>query len=409
MTFTTPLRRFATTALALSLLAGCGDDNDGKTPDNGGDSTTPVYAIAAQSSGSGSSSQTYIILTDKVEQTEQLSFDNAVVIPGRALIAGLSKKGALFVGGSEGPTVTRYNLTADGKLEKGETVSFAPKAVKTIGEYQNAFQFVSDTKAYYFDGSTQQAIVWNPSDMSLTGSIPLNGLTVDGAGLSFSSFPIRRGNQLVMLPAWRTSTAQVVKQAGVVVIDTTTDTATVVKDDRCGYARDGVIGPDGLLYMATEAYGAAYRRTTGESAPESCMIRFDLQKLAFDSSFYVSLNTLAGGQTVGSLVPGPNGAAYLRVLDESTLASPVTAGTSARALASAAAWRWSRFNFDARTATPVAGFPATSGSAFVFEAGNQTLFTSFKDGNTTLHLMTGEDGKLMATSTGMAFSFLQVR
>ncbi|WNG46499.1 hypothetical protein F0U60_22065 [Archangium minus] len=412
MRFAIPLRslRLAVTALALPVLAGCPGDEPDPTPD-GGTSTRAAFAITTQVI-STDEAQSYIIVTDSVDHTEKLSLANAVEIPGRALGVGIPKSGSLFVAGSEGPTVTRYNLTSDGRLEKGATVSFAGQGVSSIGEYQHQFQFVSETKAYYFDGRTSKVIVWNPSDMSVTGSINVTGLAVEGALQTFATLPVRRENQVIMPIGWRTTaTGDIVKKAGLIVVDTTNDTAKViVKDERCGYVRDGVMGSDGMLYLATEVYGSAVRRVKGEVAPPACLLRFNPQTLEFDSSFFVSLDTLVNGGTAGSLLPGPNGTAYLRVFDENSFA--VKPDTHPRTLASAPAWKWWQIQLgNTPTAAPVATLPASTGSTFLFEADNRTLFTEFASGSkgTSLRELTDQSGKVTTTYDGVSFSFLQLR
>ncbi|AKJ02791.1 Hypothetical protein AA314_04417 [Archangium gephyra] len=398
--------RLAVTALVLPLFAGC---ETGK-PDPSGSGNGPVYAITTQVITTDDP-QSYVLLTDKVDHTEPLSLAQGIEIPGRALGVGLPKSGALFVAGNEAPTVTRYNLTSDGRLEEGATVSFAGQGVASIGEYQNQFQFISESKAYYFDSRTSKAIVWNPSDMSVTGSIHLEGIAIEGALLTFSALPVRLENQVIMPLGWRPATGiGITKQAGVVVIDTRTDTATVVKDDRCGYVRDGVMGPDGLLYLATEVYGAAVRRVAGSNTPVPCLLRFDPKTLAFDPEFNVELGTLVNGGTAGSLLPGPQaGTAYLRVFDESLF--EVKAGVHPRTMASAPAWKWWQLRLDTLKATPVEALPATTGSTFLFEADDRKLFTEFASGSaaTSIRELTDQSGKVTATLPGLGFSFVQLR
>ena len=83
-------------------------------------------------------------------------------------------------------------------------------------------------------------------------------------------------------------------------------------------------------------------------------------------TFHQELSTLVDGGTAGSLLPGPNGTAYLRVFDESLFT--VQQGTHPRVLASASAWKWWQLRLDTLAATPVAALPATTGSTFLFPA-----------------------------------------
>ena len=86
-----------------------------------GESTTPdtpLYAITTQIVTTDTP-QSYVVLTDTVDVPETLKLETAIELPGRALGVGIAKSGALFVGGSEAPTVTRYNLTSDGKPGEG--------------------------------------------------------------------------------------------------------------------------------------------------------------------------------------------------------------------------------------------------------------------------------------------------
>src|SRR5690242_15427003 len=111
MNRTSPFRssRLASAALALSLLAGCGDPEPTPgtpgtpgNPNNPGIPTTgPVYALTTQVI-TADEPTSYIVLTNKVDQAATLSLDNAISIPGRALGVGIAKSGSIFVGQDEG-------------------------------------------------------------------------------------------------------------------------------------------------------------------------------------------------------------------------------------------------------------------------------------------------------------------
>ncbi|NMO17421.1 MxcI protein [Pyxidicoccus fallax] len=393
--------RLPTALLALSLFAGCDSDEQG-------DDERPLYAITTQKFEPDPATS-YVVVTSDAEKTATLSLDGAIQVPGRALGVGLPKTGSVYVVSDDSPVVTRYSLDDSGKLQASGTVSFASQGAMALGEYQANFQFISETKAYYFDGENAQIVIWNPTAMSVTGTIPLDELIIPDTLLSFSGAIVRLEGQLIIPVGWRPeSGVGITRKAGVVSVDTATDKATISTDDRCGYTHDAVVGPDGQVYIATEAYGAAVRRTQGEDAPEPCLLKYNPRTRAFDTSFYRSLSSLVGGGTAGALIPGPTGTAYVRVLDETV--APVATGTHPRLVASGTGWQWWELKLDTLTATRKAAFPSTSGSVFLFETENQTLYTEFGAGSasTTLHVL-GDSGKPTLTYPGLSFSLLQIR
>lgn len=395
--------QLSTAALALSLFVGCGDSGEEGTDNDG-----PLYAITTQLLVADPV-ESYVVVTAKAEQAASLSLDGAIKVSGRALGVGIPKSGSVYVVSDESATVTRYTLNSRGALEAAGTVSFSGKGVTSLGEYQANFQFVSETQAYFFDGATAQVVIWNPSAMTVTGSIPLDSLVIPNTIMAFSGAVVRTGGQILMPVGWRPVTGvNVTKRAGVVAINTATDAATFATDDRCGYTHDAALGLDGKVYVATEAYGAAVRRVVGQDAPEPCLLRYDPQTHTFDPNFYQALDALVGGGTAGALIPGAQGTAYVRVLDE-TLA-PVAEGTHPRTVASGTGWQWWELKLDTLKATRKSDFPSTSGSVFLFESQNQTLYTEFGAGaaSTTLHVL-GDSGKPTVTTQGLSFSFLQLR
>ncbi|RKH37183.1 MxcI protein [Corallococcus sicarius] len=397
-----PCLRPGITLLTLALFTGCGDSEEKDADENG-----PLYAITTQLLVADPV-ESYVVVTPQAEQTASLSLDGAIKVSGRALGVGIPRSGSIYVVSDESATVTRYRLNSAGSLEPAGTVSFANQGVTSLGEYQANFQFVSETKAYFFDGATAQIVIWNPTEMTVTGTVPLPGLVIPDTILAFSGAVVHVGSQIIMPVGWRpVSGVGITKKAGVVSIDTATDAVSIATDDRCGYTHDAALGLDGKVYIATEAYGAAVRRVQ-ETAPEPCLLKFDPQTRAFDPTFYRSLADLVGGGTAGALIPGAQGTAYVRVLDESI--APVLEGTHPRTMASGTGWQWWELKLDTLTATRKTDFPSTSGSVFLFESENQTLYTEFGAGaaSTTLHVL-GQSGKPTVTTQGLSFSFVQLR
>lgn len=404
-------RTIAALALAAMGAFACGEDEEstgdvvldlGEFKDS-----AELYALAPQIAGAASGEyNTYLVFTDRLDGQE-VSLKKSLELPGRALVMGPDGGGTIFVGGGDAPTVTRYDIV-DGKLRKGATINFAARGVSALGEYAGQFVFVSETKAYFFDGSGAQVIVWNPEEMAIESTLSFAEFAMPETTLSLTAAPLRIGNKVIVFPGWRTSTS-IPSRAGVIVVDTETDEIRTAEDDRCGYVRDGIQGPDGRIYMATEAVGAARHRINPESAPPPCMIRFDLETGTFDEDFYVNLTELFEGATAGTLIRGPNDEAFLRVLDES-LAGPIDDSTNVRTLASAPAWRWASVTLEDQPRYTLLDHPAAGGSVLLTSFGGATYIPVMGDTHSDLVEMTSEGpGASVVRVQGRLFSWVKVK
>ncbi len=369
----------------------------------------PLFAFVSQVLGAeAGNDQSYIVLTDSLDEPRQLDLSAAVEVPGRAIGAGPAGGGALFVGGDAGPTLTRYDLVEGPALQRGATLSFLGQGLARLGEYGGQFHFASDTKAYFFDGATASVVTFNPTEMTVRGAEPLEGLVIEGAQLTFSASPVVVGDSVVTFAGWRAGPA-VPNVAGIVAVDTRTDDITVATDERCGYVRDGAVGSDGLVYVATEAYGAAVHRLNGESTNAPCLLRFDPESGEFDRDFHVELPTLFGGASAGSLIRGSRGAVFLRVLDESLF--PITADTSPRLLASAGAWRWASLTLGDQPSVESADMDPSGGSIIVFDFDGAAYGALFRGRESTTFVAIGPSGLSSAGPTvdGLVFGAAKLR
>jgi hypothetical protein len=367
------------------------------------------FALVTQIVPSGDQATSYVSITNTFSSAQPIALDGAQQVLGRALAAAVPQSGTLFVSTGGAPELTRFELTADDKLMRTGAISFQPQGVASIGEYAAQLQILSSTKAYYFDARTAKVVVWDPTALTVTATIDLPELAIADALLTFTStLPIRRENQLIMPVGWRTSNNQrVVKQAAVIVVDTTTNTARVLRDERCGYVRDGVDAADGRIYLATEAWGSAVHRINPENAPAPCLLRLKNDLSGFDEGFHVELNKLGGG-AVGSLVETVSGRALVRVLDEAT--AGVTPMTSARALASTAAWRWAELTLgDAPTLTPIASAPLGTGSLIVVDVPAHRYVAEIRNDRTDILDITDGVAGVAISTPGLTFSAVQLR
>lgn len=403
-------------AFAALALGACGDETRDPDPNPTG-STGPLYAVTTEISV-GEGYQSYVVLTDSLDGGE-LSLDRAEELPGRARGVGPDKGGVLFASGDEAPTLTKYTLGSDDRLVKqdGMTLSFQPRGVSAISEYQSQFYFVDADTAYYFDSATTQAVVWNPEAMVLSGSIDLSELQRPDSLLFFSQTAAHvRGDKLYYPAGWLTADRTgVLPESAMVVVDTRDDTAKVVVRQGCGWARDGVFGTDGLLYLATEAYGAAAHHLDPDKAGAPCMIRFDPSTDTYDEDYLVALDDVVDpdneGDVAGMLLPtGQAGEAYLRVLDPALIMTPpIPILVSVRAH-----WRWARVSLgDAPVATLIEDGPApSSGRNLLLDVGELAIVpqTGGEPVQTVLHdLSTGLPDGSGARIQGQVFSVARIR
>lgn len=390
--------------------AGGGEGPPGSGPD--GTPGAPVYAVITQVfAPEGQTS--YIALTSDLTTARHVGLEGAVEYPGRGVGAALVGQNALYVGGNESGTVTRFDLSADGRtLTPSGTVGFSGLGVTTIGEYSEQFQFVSPTKAYYFDGRSAQMIVWNPTEMTAERAVDLSSLALAGAIVTFSTNALRRGDEIALPLGWRSDVdARIPSEAGVLLVNTKDDSVRVLRDGRCGYVRTAVQGEDGRLYLATEAYGSAVHRVVPANAPAPCLLRLEPEWTAFDTSFHVPLSGLVGGATAGTLLPGATpGSAWLRVLDEAT--TSVGNNTNPRLLASTAAWAWWTITLGDTPVATAQPLGVSNGSDFLLNAEHHALIpefsgdrsqTSFRDWSE------GTPGDSMLSIPGLVFSVARLR
>lgn len=380
--------------------ASAGEDAD---PGAASDAEQPVYALASQVFGP-SEQTTYLVLHQGDLFDDEVSLEGGIERAGRALVASGPAPGSVFYAGDQVPEVVRYALTDD-TLKKEDSVSFMSAGVMGIAEYAGQLVMVSESKALYFDARTLQVLVWNPEDMTLTTKIDISDLKVDGFTAAFSTSAIQQGDNVYMPVGYRTPVS-VPEAASMVIVDTGSNTATIAKDDRCGYVRDAVLGEDGYIYVATEAFGSAVHYLNDTAAPAPCLLRVDPETSAYDPDFMVELNPLADGSSVGSLIKLPNGKAYVRVLDESRI--PEMDTPSGRALASARAWTWSEITLgDDPQLKPVDDAHVAGGSLIPMPLGDKLVVPDFAADLSATTLCDMTEGPFCARSItvdGLVFS-----
>jgi hypothetical protein len=394
----------------IAPLAACSDDGAADPAD-----ATPRHAIATtQFLPDGE--VTLLALVDDPALPAELDVSRAVEIGGAAAIFGRDGRSLFAVGSSDSPVVTRYEVGDDGALVAGPQLSFANTGISSAFKRPGLVPFISDTKAYWLDDTTQQAIIWNPAEMVIEGELSLAAAARDGFVFELNERAILRDDGLLFVGAdHRTADDGEAGVAVVLVIDTASDRLVeVLEDQRCGNMEHLVLDASGTIYAGTGAVGAvlhALDRPAGYPAP--CLLRILPGTRTFDASFHVSIASLVGGRSAGRLVAGRNGQAFVLALDEAQLDFQIGADTEMWAPWEATAWQWWRIELGSVAPGVLAeGAPVASAAGHVLRAGGVEYIAhvNFEEGATTL-LVAGDDGNLDSglQVTGLPYGLVSVR
>tara|TARA_B100001750_G_scaffold230460_1_gene226924 strand:+ start:2175 stop:3494 length:1320 start_codon:yes stop_codon:yes gene_type:complete len=435
------MRVFLAIFAALTFAAGCGDD-DGDTTDPGDDLPGTDLGVTDDAGGEDpdggpvpetidryiatvydtDSEITYLAELDALTGTADFTGTQVV---GSTIAVGFGDDPYVYIGSSASSTIGRYEFTVDGMV-LDEEIDLLNEGTTATSGYQSHLILVDRTKAYYIDVPNNQLVIWNPTEMTITGSEDFSApIAMADMRSGIGGFPVQVGTKLFYGVGWLDATTlEVVGGAAVLVIDTTDDTAELVRDpaQRCGYSFSVAEGTDGL-YVATEAYGAA-SHALGDSEFEPCMVRFDPEAETFDASYEQDLTALVDGAPAGTIVPGPAaGQAYLRVLDESALPCTLAqwsmgdascpaggGGPRARLMSIQPAWKWFELTLgDEAAATEMPEAALTSGATLGIQTGTEVLVPEFADSTTDIRDFTGNTyGDIVVESPGTIRSVIHV-
>lgn len=406
--------------LAVALAVACGGTTEPE-PDETFDDKKPLYALVSIFN-TGDGTQSYLSLTDDVTRQQTIGIDKSIEIAGSGIGVSAAANGQLFVSSQSAATITKYTLDESDELVEGDSLSFESLGVKKISSYSSQFHFVSATKAYYFDDSNYQLVIWNPETLELVAgkSKDLTSQLLYKVGEQTYPFtysqtpPLRNGKEIIFAGGWFSADRLTVPaRTAVVIVNTETDEVTVKIDERCGWARDGVLNEeDGLIYFASEGYAGGAHFLSAEKATP-CMIRFDPQSKTFDD-FYMTLDELVNpeteGDVAGMLLPGPKGKAYLLVMNQETAAA---AKPAAPIVASTGVWwnYWEVTLGDEPSASAVdrSDLVPVSGRTILQRAGELLISPEYSEGKTSLRLFNDGPGSADTVVEGQVRSVARLR
>lgn len=366
------LRNTCPGAVLVALVA-CGSDQSVVgAPGPAADEApgAPLYAVSS-CVDTADTSTGYALLVDSLDTREDTTLDGALEIAGCGVLSGPNAGGTLFVGEGESPIIRRYGVQGRSFVEQG-ALSLSGLGIGDAFYSQPHFVYLSETKAYILSGKgAPEIIVWNPLEMVILGTIPLEGLEREGVYPAFSYAPQRVGDRLYFAARWRSDDG-FRRENALIVVDVTTDQVLAsTTDERCADFLYAAAADDGSLYFSNGNYASAFRLALGEAtAPPACILRVAPGELSFDPSFQVELSTLLDGHEGGGLVPGNDGEFFVQAFH-----GQVPRGTEWGDVFGIPDWRWWRLAPDLTRAELVDSLPPTAAAFDAFLVDGRLLST----------------------------------
>jgi len=326
----------------------CSDEaSSGATPETtpggpSGDAGAPLYAVQYSVPNTSDGFDAYVNLVSSID-TGTLDRARGIELTGGGFLSGTpSMPSSIFAASAENPTVTRYDIAADGvTLTKGPTLSFAGQGLTEAPRYQANMIFASPQKAYAFDVRSAQVIVWNPTEMTITRVIPVEGLTRTGFNTLDSFGSVVRDGVAAIPTSWSNfAAAQASSESAVTLIDTRTDTVTVQTLTDCGGLRAAYLTAGGdVVVSGSSGAHVTLHRVRSSPATEPCVLRLGPGPLDFRSAVRAKSSSLAGGRVVADVTPAGDQLVF-QAFDESLF--PVTATTTSGDIFGAPAWPFAK-------------------------------------------------------------------
>jgi hypothetical protein len=413
-------RAFFPLYLLLVAAVGCGEDpapsprDAGSSPSADAGATDAVasgasalYAIHATTfSADFSSRSSYLAVVPSLAPDTTIDYAKVATVGGT--MEALPGSGEVFVYDAEKVQLRKYTVDSSGTVTPGMTLGLSGLGVSAMSVVY--LRIVSPSKGYIFDTESLQLAAFDARAMTLGKVTTLTALK-NPAGPAYVGLGTgtTRGDQLVLLVYYADLKNETTPRVTpLVFVNTATDEAKVVLDERCGGLAYTARGPDGALYAASDAWAAGLHRLGRSPAP--CMLRVLPGQDAFDPTYKVDLNTLSGGKPTGGLVEGPDGTGFLRVLDEGVfMFKPDTTG---RQPFSAVAWRTLRIDLGKDTAPTAITKPELTAGGLTWFSIDGRSYANDSAANfseTTLVEMTKDGAAPGIKVRGVPFSVVRVR
>ena len=221
-------------------------------------------------------------------------FTNANGLEANGNAVFLAQGRHFFYGLAEEPSWVKYD-TREGFEEEGR-LSFLDYGI-TYMDFSNVI--VDETTAVSVLTEAYVAVVWDPSDMTITGTVDLSHLQKEG--FSLEAFTVTEHDGLVYIPGrWANWDTLVVEQTvHLTILDPhALEIVGTAEDRRCGSGGRVTFDADGYAYVMADGRNQSmqtFAAAAGEAVVPNCLLRIAPGEADFEEEFFYEIPQLTGG------------------------------------------------------------------------------------------------------------------
>lgn len=343
---------------------------------------TGPYMGAVSVSQPGSEWASYTSVIEAVDEATEISTRAGLETP--AWVSPSAYDGAVYIPAGSSPTISKFTTNERNELIPAGTISFAALGVTaTFDGPVKGRNLLGADKAYYFDSANQQAIIWDPSTMELSGDVIDLGPALADMQAQYPEYTAdiqgnfsarHRGDRLFVPVRWTywnapAGTPQFLSQAGLLVIDTERDEVVrLLTDDRLVDTIYTVMARDSEdIYLFSGALGVSSNAVRGDGRPGGALVVRKGEE-RFDPDFYIDLEEAVGDRPASTPVWAGGTSVYLKAyyFDELPLTPEVMAQPTS--LIGQEAWRYWKVDLAGiEPAREITEVPWTTTDGFFYE------------------------------------------
>lgn len=393
--------RRSTPLFVLALLAACGESS----PSTGAASTDPVYVVGSLVSGTDSSS--FYVHVVRSLDVQTLDPSQAYEFPGQSDVWVLG--GKVFVADGETPKVTRYSVDATATLVREAEVNFAAYGVASTA-FWNAI-WVNEQKAYMVDGQGA-VVVWNPSTMMITGTMPLPPLSDNGVqrlrSASTDRGVIVAGNRMYQPYYWADDTfTDYAATSKIAIYDTDRDNLVGLLDAPCPGLDIATTDDSGNIYLSNWTGNVGLTLVDGATPP--CAVKLPAGSEAIDAAWTLQWPQITDGREASAMRYSGAGHALLSVFHQERVS--FDGSSDPFALVGSANWRIWRVDLATLAAAPIDGIDWNSGATYQSRIDDLTyvLVPTANYAHSLVYAVDGASAELRFQTNGWGVRLFKVR